>query len=204
MAGMVEPDVSRSDPPIVSDETIAKLLKTRTGADLDDRRDTALVRLFLDTGCRLSEITHLRQCDVDRKGRTITVIGKGDKVREVPVGAKAMAAVDRYLRKLHHERPRRLDDDEAPLWYGRAGRMSTSGISDVLHRMCADAGVERLHWHQFRHTYASTWLEAGGQETTLMTQRRVVEPEHARRLRPGRQKKRAHAEARRLNLGDRV
>ena len=204
MAGMEEPSVTRDDPPIVDDDVVKQLLKTRSGTTLGDRRDVALVRLFHDTGCRLSEITNLRQCDVDRKGRTITVVGKGDKVREVPVGAKAMAAVDRYMRQLHHERPRRVDDDEAPLWYGRAGRMSTSGVSDVLHRMCDDAGVERLHWHQFRHTYASSWLAAGGQETTLMTNAgwssRSMLDIYAR----ADKKRRAHEEARRLALGDRV
>ena len=202
--GMEEPTVVRDDPPIVADEVIAKLLKTRTGSDLADRRDVAMLRLFFDTGCRLSEITNLRRCDVDLRGRTITVIGKGDKVRTVPVGDRAMAAVDRYVRQLQREHPER-GGGEAPLWRGRWGRpMTTSGVTDVLHRMCDDAGTPRLHWHAFRHTYASTWLAAGGQETTLMTNagwsNRSMLDVYARSTK----KQRAHEEARRLNLGDRV
>ena len=202
--GMEEPTVVRDDPDIVEDDVIAKLLKTRSSSDLGDRRDTAMLRIFVDSGCRLSEITNLRRCDVDVRRQTIVVRGKGDRMREVPVGDKAMAALDRYLRQLareEHSQP----DAEAPVWRGRWGRpMTTSGVSDVLHRMCADAGVERLHWHQFRHTYASTWLAAGGAETTLMTNagwsNRSMLDVYARVDK----KKRAHAEARRLNLGDRV
>ena len=204
MTGMKAPTVKRGAPPIVSDDVLTKLLKTRAGTTLGDRRDSALLRTFIDTGCRLSEVTNLAQGDVNRTHQTITVTGKGDRERTVAVGNKALLAIDRYLRQLGSERPENVGTDKA-LWVGRAGgMMSTSGITDVLHRMCEDAGVARLHWHQFRHTYADAWLRSGASDSDLMDQagwrsRSMLEV-YARATR----QERSHATARRLSLGDRV
>ena len=106
---------------------------------------------------RLAEVTNLRQRDADLGKQLVTVLGKGNRVRVVRIAAKTAAAIDKYLRQLEREWPERVGDDEW-LWKGRQGRMSTSGVTDVLHRMCDDAGVARLHWHQFRHTAAHVWL----------------------------------------------
>ena len=203
MTGMKAPTVKRGDPPIVSDDVLTKLLKTRAGTTLTDRRDTALLRLFLDTGARLSEVTNLRQSDVDRTHQSITVVGKGDKVRTVAVGNKALLAIDRYLRQLGSERPEHVGADK-PLWVGRQGNMTIWGVTNVLHRMCDDAGVERLHWHQLRHTFAHAWMASGASDSDLMDQagwssRSMLEV-YARSTR----RERSHATARRLSLGDRV
>ena len=83
MVGMRAPKVEPPPVPIVSDEDLKKLLKARTGKGLVDRRDTALVRIFLDTGSRLSEVTELRQGDVDLSRQTMVVRGKGNRLRVV-------------------------------------------------------------------------------------------------------------------------
>ena len=203
MAGMRAPAFEREPPAIVSDEVLTKLLKARSGKTLVDRRDTAILRVFLDTGARLSEVTGLRQGDVDNRLQTMMVTGKGNRVRAVVYGDKTAQSIDKYLRALERERPEAVGPDEL-LWVGRQGRMSTSGITDVLHRMCADAGVPRLHWHQLRHTYAHTWLASGGTEGDLMSQAgwrsRAMLDTYARSA----QVQRAHDAARKLSHGDRV
>ena len=146
---------------------LTRLPKARAGKTLGDRRDVALVRVFLDTGCRLSEVTDLRQGDLDLGRGTAAVRGKGNRIRVVTFGAKTAKALDSYLRQLERERQEVIGEDR-PLWHGRQGRMSTSGITDALHRMCDDAGVDRLHWHQFRHTFAHVWMAEGGNEGDLM------------------------------------
>ena len=83
--------------------------------------------------------------------------------------------------------------------------MSTSGITDVLHRMCDDAGVDRLHWHQLSHTWAHVQMAAAGARgrhhgaSGLEFEPAMLDV-YARALKV----KRAHDTARRLNLGDRV
>ncbi len=76
MAGMRAPAFEWEPPPIVSNEVLTRLLKTRSGTALEDRRDTAMLRIFLDTGCRQSEITNLKLADVDLGHQTITVRGR--------------------------------------------------------------------------------------------------------------------------------
>ena len=204
MTGMSAPEVKPKAPPIVEDDVLKRLIKARSGDSLGDLRDAALLRLFLDTGCRLSEVTNLRQGDVDTKHHKITVTGKGDKDREVGVGTKALQAVNRYLRQLRKERGECIGDTK-PLWVGRTGgKMTTSGITNALHKMCSDANVPRLHWHQFRHTFAHTWMASGASETDLMTaagwQSRSMLDTYARVSRQDRALDTHH----RLALGDRV
>ncbi len=203
MSGMKAPKVEADPVPVVDDDVLKKLLKARSGSSLRDRRDTALLRVFVDTGCRLAEVTGLRQGDIDDAKQTLLVQGKGDRVRSVWFGAKTGQALDRYLRALEKEHPERVGDEE-PLWVGRQGRMSTSGITSALHRMCIDAKVPRLHPHQLRHTFAHTWLAAGGTEGDLMEQAgwrsRTMLDRYARSARV----ERSHQAAKRMSLGDRL
>jgi len=203
MVGMRAPKVESEPVAVVDDDLLKKLLKARSGTTLNDRRDTAILRLFMDTGCRLAEVTGLRQSDVDDAKQTLTVRGKGNRVRLVWYGSKTGAAIDKYLRQVEREWPERVGDDEW-LWVGRQGRMSTSGITNVLHRMCDDAGVPRLHWHQMRHTYAHTWLAAGGTEGDLMSQAGWQSRSMLDRYAKSAQVERAHQAAKRMSLGDRV
>ncbi len=90
--------------PIVPDETLTLLLKVRSGTSLEHRRDAAILRLFLDTSCRLSEITTLKVGDIDLKRQVVAVRGNGNRVRVVTFGERTYKALDRYLRQLERER----------------------------------------------------------------------------------------------------
>jgi site-specific recombinase XerD len=141
--------------------------------------------------------------DLDERNQTITVVGKGDKIRLVPYGVKTGTAIDRYLRELEQEQSERVTPN-GKLWIGRQGPLSTSGIDDVLHRICDDAGVPRLHWHQLRHTLAHTWLASGGTEGDLMSVAGWSSRSMLDRYAKSAQVERAHAAAKRMSLGDRV
>jgi site-specific recombinase XerD len=136
---------------------------------LEDRRDTAIIRTFIDTGARLSEITNLRLDgedgpDLDLDSGVIRVMGKGRRSRLVSIGPKAVKAIDRYLRK-RAQHPHAADPW---LWLGKKGRMTPSGIRQMTWRRSAEAGIARVHPHQLRHTFAPDWLSKGGSETGLM------------------------------------
>ena len=65
MSGMRPPKTDEVPVPIIGDEVLTALLKARSGKSFVDRRDAAILRVFLDTGCRLAEVTNLRFADTD-------------------------------------------------------------------------------------------------------------------------------------------
>lgn len=164
MARMTPPIVPEEPPPILRPEQIKAILDACAGTDFEARRDTALVRMLLDTGMRRGEITGLRLADVDLDEGVAIVLGKGRRPRACPFGSKTAQAIDRYLRaRASHAHAGREE-----LWLGARGVLTDSGVLQVLRRRGAVAGLPSLHPHQFRHTYAHMWLADGGTEGDLM------------------------------------
>jgi site-specific recombinase XerD len=98
MANMKPPTVPEDLVPVVTDDQLRAILATCKGRDFDDVRDAAILRLFIDTGLRLSELTNLKVDDLDLELDVAIVMGKGRRPRSVPFGSKTAPAIDRYLR----------------------------------------------------------------------------------------------------------
>jgi site-specific recombinase XerD len=166
----------RVDPPkvttklkeILGDDQALALLKTCAGQDMEARRDTAILRILLDSGVRVSGLGNVRTEDVNLPGRIIRITLKGGDEHYVPLGRKAAAALDRYLRA----RARHPRADSPWLWLGFAGRdtghFGIAGIQDMLERRGKEAGLGKITPHMFRRTFAHSWLAAGGSELDAM------------------------------------
>lgn len=157
--------------PVYSDSDLRALLAACAGRDFEARRDTALFRVFIDTGARVSEIAGLRyvassdeESDLDLTRRELLVVGKGSRPRVLRIGKTTTRELDRYLRV----RPTHPHAEQPWLWLGRKGRMTVSGISQMMKRRGEQAGVEGVHPHRFRHTFAHQWLAEGGNEGDLL------------------------------------
>lgn len=151
---------------MISAEDITALLRACEGAGFDERRDRALFTLLVDTGARLAEIAGLRLADIDWEMGVALVVGKGKQQRTLPMSPTTIKELDyRYVFKARRSHP---SADLDWLWLGRKGRLTSSGISQTLRKRCAEAGIEQVHPHQFRHTFAHSFLAAGGNETDLM------------------------------------
>jgi site-specific recombinase XerD len=127
-------------------------------------RDLAIVELLYGAGLRVSECCGLDVGDVDLRRRTVTVLGKGAKVRRLPLGAPACDAVAGYLR---HGRPAwpaaaqpSAEADRALFLNARARRMTPRDVRRVLDRHPLADG-RSLHPHALRHAYATHLLEGG-------------------------------------------
>lgn len=162
MARMRPPSIDEKLIPVIEADDMLRLLATCKTNDFAGRRDTALFSLFYDTGARLEEVERLQLADVQRT--TVILHGKGDRERLVPLGPSASKAVDRYVRA----RYRHPDADLPWLWLGSRGRLTRSGITQIMRRRGRQADVPGLHPHRFRHSFADNWLSAGGQEQDLM------------------------------------
>jgi integrase len=164
MARMRPPAVPEIPVPVVSDDELRKLLKTCEGPTFEDRRDVAMLRTFIESGWRLGEVAGLKVEDVDFEEDVVYVVGKGRRPRRVAFGAKTGQALDKYIRL----RSRHPHASLPSPWLGPKGAMTESGVAQMLERRCAQAGMDKAHPHQFRHTAAHTWLGAGGPEVSAM------------------------------------
>lgn len=164
MANMERPLVPEEPPAVLSEHQVRALLATCNGRSFEDKRDEAILMLFLDSGLRLAELVALTADDVDLDVRVAYVMGKGLHPRPCPFGAKTAQALDRYLR---NRRNHRLAHSPA-LWLARKDILTVSGVSQMVKRRAREASMGDIHPHQLRHTWAHQWLIAGGQEGDLM------------------------------------
>jgi site-specific recombinase XerD len=164
MRRMGPPKVEESQVPVISLDDLQALLKACQGSGFEERRDTALILLLLDTGARLSEVADMRVVDIDWDLEVVLVVGKGRRHRSLPMSAKVVQAMDRYQRV----RGRRRDSGSEWWWLGTKGRITASGIRQMLWRRSTQAGIGRVHPHMFRHTFSHMFLAAGGNESDLM------------------------------------
>jgi integrase len=137
---------------------------TRTG-----RRDLALMVLLYATACRIDELLSLRvaHLNLDADRPSVTVVGKGNKVRTLSLLPKAAAHLRRHLAECHGPAP----DPEAYVFYSRntgpRGKMTQPAVAKQLRKHAAAARLEcpqvpaKVHAHRFRHAKASHWLQDG-------------------------------------------
>jgi integrase/recombinase XerC len=132
--------------------------------DFDDdsplaMRDSAMAELFYSSGLRLSELAAVNVDDIDANTRLLTVTGKGNKTRTVPVGNVAITAIQRWLRV----RPDHGDESRALFTSSRGGRISVRNIQERLKLQGRRSGMHQdVHPHMLRHSFASHMLESSG------------------------------------------
>lgn len=127
-------------------------------------RDRAIIELLYSSGLRLAEIQGLNDGDLDLRRGLLKVIGKGQKERIVPVGARAREALEDYLSRRSEVSSRELrEGDGRALFISRRGtRISRRQIQRSVGAWLARAAEgEGLSVHALRHTFATHMLDAG-------------------------------------------
>ena len=156
VADLEYPKLRKSLPKYLTMDQAAALLKAVSGPN--EKRDYAILMLFLNCGIRRSELVGLNISDVyeDR----IRVVGKGNKERFVYFGSSCRKAIDAYL----PERNKKFLSDNRALFGSRdSNRISVSAVHRLIKKYLLLAGldVEQFSAHKLRHTAATMMLSGG-------------------------------------------
>ncbi len=156
VADLEYPKLRKSLPRYLTLEQSAALLKAVSGQN--EKRDYAILMLFLNCGIRRSELVGLNLTDVyeDR----IRVVGKGNKERFVYFGSACRKAIDAYL----EERNQKVLTDNRALFGSRDGnRISVTAVHRLVKKALLRAGLDSTQFsaHKLRHTAATMMLSGG-------------------------------------------
>jgi integrase/recombinase XerD len=163
-AHLESPKIRRSLPGYLRLDEVEKLLELPDQTTPLGLRDRAMLEVLYSTGLRVSELTSLRVMDLDMKVGCVRCIGKGDKERIVPVGRKALAIVEKYLRDGRTALIGTMRGSAGAYLFvnRRGGRISRVGVWKIFSSYGRKAGLRvPLTPHMLRHSFATHLLERG-------------------------------------------
>jgi len=158
--GLRSPKSAKTLPQALSIEQAIKLVDIK-GDDLLSVRDHAILELFYSSGLRLSELINLNIDQLDFTEGTITVTGKGNKTRIVPLGSHAITAIQNWL----NQRASLLKGQaEKAVFIGKQGkRLSARNVQYRMKAWAIKQGLDTsVHPHMLRHSFASHVLQSSG------------------------------------------
>ncbi len=157
--GIKAPKIKRRLPATMDADQLTQLLDAAPDDPLN-QRDLAILEFFYSSGLRLAELVAIDLVDMDLNDATIEVTGKGAKTRRVPIGRKALEALQDWIKV----RSTMAAADEPALFVSRRGtRLHPRTIQQRLKKWALEHGASRsLHPHLLRHSFASHLLESSG------------------------------------------
>lgn len=155
-AGIRPPKGPRKLPKVLDVDRAQQLLDSSVADDFSACRDHAILELLYSSGLRLSELVGLNIADIDLSEGLVVVLGKGNKQRMLPVGSKAVTAIQRWLTV----RGQVKSDDQALFIGVRGRRMSPQLVRERVRQAGVRDLGQHLHPHMLRHSFASHILES--------------------------------------------
>lgn len=161
--GLRAPKSAQTLPHALSIEQTIKLVDIRED-DILSVRDRAILELFYSSGLRLSELVNLNIGALDFTEGTVTVTGKGNKTRIVPLGEFAIKAIRQWL-SMRPEPPTVINNpQDKPVFVGLQGkRISARNVQYRMKEWAIKQGIHTsVHPHMLRHSFASHVLQSSG------------------------------------------
>ncbi len=157
--GVRAPKRAKRLPATLDVDQVNRLLTPDADAVLSSR-DQAILELLYSSGLRLSELTGLDLTDLSLRQGMVRVSGKGGKQRELPVGSKALAALQEWIQ----DRAALVPTDQQALFVNRRGqRLGARSIQRMVKLQGQRQGLQHhVHPHRLRHSFASHLLESSG------------------------------------------
>ncbi|MBL4888427.1 MAG: tyrosine recombinase XerC [Candidatus Lindowbacteria bacterium] len=161
--GINAPKKARKLPKVLDADEAGRLMDI-PGEDWLAYRDRAMVELLYSSGLRLAELASLNIDNLEFNDRTVTVVGKGHKMRTLPIGAQALLRLREWL-PVRHQQLRCGEENvtQALFISQRSRRISHRTIQQRLARLSVKQGLnQRVNPHMLRHSFASHLLESSG------------------------------------------
>lgn len=158
---LLAPKAAAKLPETLNAETVAKLLTAINTEKPLGKRDLAILELFYASGLRLSEICNSRLENLDLDDHFLRVTGKGNKTRLVPVGGRALDALQKYLTS---ERPELVSKKTSSHIFlsVRGGPLSPDRVRQIVKERAKNCGIDQnIYPHLLRHSFATHLLENG-------------------------------------------
>ena len=156
-------------PSFLSVDDIFRLMELPESNTLMGSRDRAILEMFYSTGMRISELTTLQMEYMNLGNKKVRVLGKGKKERWLPLGDKAIAALNIYLSK-REILIRKMKPDPLPsaVFLNTRGKGLTSrGIRKIVGKYLDQLVAGRHSPHSIRHSFATHLLEGGADLRTI-------------------------------------
>ena len=159
------PRVPSRLPEVLSIEQMSMLLDQVFPSTPAGSRDKAMLEIFYGCGLRVSELIALDRSAVLVEEGYLRVTGKGNKQRVVPIGGAALRSLIEYLSSsrehLHAKRTSAPPDGIAVFLNTRGRRISRQGVFNIVEQYGRQVGLNGLHPHVLRHSFATHLLEGG-------------------------------------------
>lgn len=156
------PKASRKVIDVLSDDEIKQLLSCFDGSSWLQLRNRLIVLLMLDSGLRLSEVVNLRRSDIYLNDNYLIVTGKGDRQRIVPFGKSTHAALVNYLLAVGSAGSHEFLFIKLSKVQCCFDQITDATVKNMFRRLRCRSGIDRLYPHLLRHTFATRFLENGG------------------------------------------
>jgi len=154
------PKIGLKLPEILSTEEIDMIIAAIDLSKPDGHRNKAIIETLYGCGLRVSELVNLRITDIHSGEGFVTVTGKGNKQRLVPISNKALKEIENY-KPVRNSLP--VIFDENIIFLNRRGRrLSRAMIFTIIKNLAAKAGIQKtISPHTFRHSFATHLIEGG-------------------------------------------
>ncbi|MEO6283664.1 MAG: site-specific tyrosine recombinase XerD [Dyadobacter sp.] len=156
------PRLPRKLPDVLSYEEIESMLAAIDHSTPEGTRNRAIMEVLYSSGLRVSELTGLQLTHCYFDIGFIRILGKGDKVRLVPIGKEAIKYTQIYLDHVRNEIAAQKDSEDIVFLNRRGGQLSRVMIFLMIKDTAEKAGIHKnVSPHTFRHSFATHLIEGG-------------------------------------------
>lgn len=159
---LLTPKLKRKLPEVLSPEEIDQLIAAIDRSTPEGERNKAIIEVLYSCGLRVSEVVNLRLSSLSLDEGFISVIGKGNKQRLVPIGSSAISQIQLYLKNIRNHADIVQGNEDIVFLNRRGRKLSREMIFMIIKDLAAKAGITKsISPHTFRHSFATHLVEGG-------------------------------------------